>query len=390
MLIEYNGVSLVLTDLIGYEREGIYSSDGADLLYVKHTINCVCYLAPTGYPQATSINLRNVNLVNNSSLLSTSEDLQGTGGPGNPSVRDLRGRNPPVYDFSDRETNGVQNAGPGVVGLARGDISNSAFITDAELRMRLMQPRKKLKITAWRVAQIAEFAGELAGLTDFEKIVWLESPRPIAAPAPAASAPAPRGPSTLGTGAKDGAGRNLGFSGTAGPPTPPQATESPTFVYPPTDAANGPIPLRVDVVEAAGNGASMTVNFQISTCLVPVDPNSERLVLSHRWQVTHSQDEHHYLTRTITGEIIFNGGLYRQMDKVPSDFLSQLLHPIPLGFKRMVPHVVQSSDGLVIQYTVVDVDTTITFDPGNSGCTNINIVENLQYLQPSVWLGNRF
>ena len=96
------------------------------------------------------------------------------------------------------------------------------------------------------------------------------------------------------------------------------------------------------------------------------------------------------MTRTITGEIIFNGGLYRQLDRVPSDFLSQLLHPIPLGFKRMVPHVVQSSDGLVIQYTVVDVDTTITFDPGNSGCTNINIVENLQYLQPSVWLGNRF
>jgi len=390
-----------MTDLIGYEREGIYSSDKADLLYVKHTVNCVCYVSPTGYPQATSVSLASPNLANNSRLGSTSGDLQGRGTQANPMVRGLRGLNPPDYPFYDRETYGTQNAGSGVVGLARGDMSNSAFITDAELRMRLMQPRKKLKITAWRVAQVAEFAGELAGLTDFEEIVWLESPRPVMAAVRVAATP--REPSTLGTGATPSSPSSfgeaaaaaaravsaLGFSGTAGPPTPPQATGAQTFVFPPTDAANGPIPLRVDVVEAAGSGASMVVNFQISTCLVPVDPRSERLVLSHRWQVQHGQDENHYLTRTITGEIVFNGGMLRQMSAVPSDFLQQLLHPIPLGFKRMVPQLTQSSDGLMIQYVVMDVDTAITFDAGNSGCTNISIVENLQYIQPSSWLGSR-
>jgi len=88
---------------------------------------------------------------------------------------------------------------------------------------------------------------EDADLVHFEEIVWLESPRPVAASVPATAA---REKKPLVT---------PEVSSTTGIP--------PTLVYPPTDAANG---LRVDVVEAAGSGASMVVNFQISTCLVPV------------------------------------------------------------------------------------------------------------------------
>ena len=84
-------------------------------------------------------------------------------------------------------------------------------------------------------------------LSQYVQFLLLESPRPVATSVPATAA---REKKPLVT---------PEVSSTTGIP--------PTLVYPPTDAANG---LRFDVVEAAGSGASMVVNFQISTCLVPV------------------------------------------------------------------------------------------------------------------------
>lgn len=371
MLIEYNGIKLIMSDLLGYSREGVYSTDGADLLYIKHTINCVCHLAPTGYPQPLSIQLDTPTIEKNNRLQSTSTDLLGKGA----TRSGARGNTPADYKFYDRDTFGPQNTALTVAGTAVGDISNSAFITDAEVRMRLMQPRKKLKITAWRVAERAEGIPD-EDIESFEEIVWLESPRPVESVPPAAIPGAPAFAATGGT-------ISSTPSGTGG------TISSTLSAYPPTDAANGPIPLRVDVLDVAGSGMSMGINFQISTCLIPCGPAAERLILSHRWEVHHGQDEDHYLTRTTVGEIVFNGGLYRQLALIPSDFLKQLMHPIPLGFRRSVPELAQSSDGLMIRYTLVDTDSTITFDAGDSGCTHINITETLQYVQPSAFVGSR-
>lgn len=145
-----------------------------------------------------------------------------------------------------------------------------------------------------------------------------------------------------------------------------------------TDLGNGPKPLSVDVVSASGEPNSVAVHFQVQTDMSPCPSGSDRLVLSHRWQMSHGHDEHFYLTRTIVGTIVFNGAVMRAQGMRPDFVRAQFIHPVPIGFQRAAPLVVQSSDGLTIRYTITDTDPTITFDPGNSGATNIQIVERVQ------------
>lgn len=155
-----------------------------------------------------------------------------------------------------------------------------------------------------------------------------------------------------------------------------------------TDVANGPIPLSVDVVSVSGEPHSVAIHFQIATRMSPCPTGSDRLVLSHRWQMTHGHDQDHYLTRTIDGEVIFNGAVLRATGVKPDDIRRQFIHPIPLGFRRQPPEIVQSSDGLTIRYRVADTDPTITFDSGDSGCTNVQIAERVLYQNPTTWNGD--
>jgi hypothetical protein len=152
-----------------------------------------------------------------------------------------------------------------------------------------------------------------------------------------------------------------------------------------TDVANGPIPLSLDVVQASGEPNSVVLHFQIQTRMSPCPTGSDRLVLSHRWQMKHGHDENHYLTRTIDGECIFNGAVIRKLGVSPDDIRRQFIHPIPVGMQRASPTVTISSDGLTIKYQVVDTDPTIVFDPAESGCTTIQIAEKVLYQNPTTW-----
>jgi hypothetical protein len=160
-----------------------------------------------------------------------------------------------------------------------------------------------------------------------------------------------------------------------------------------TDAANGPIPLSVDIVSASGEPNSVAVHFQVETRMSPCPTGSDRLVLSHRWEMTHGYDQDYYLTRSITGQIIFNGALlYRSEPRrvFRPDFVrAQFLHPIPLGFQRRVPQITQSSDGLTIHYVITDTDPTICFSPGDSAATRIELLERMQQtVTPMMGPGN--
>lgn len=148
------------------------------------------------------------------------------------------------------------------------------------------------------------------------------------------------------------------------------------------DAANGPFPISVDVVSAQGNGDTLGVYFQVRTCLTPCPTGSDRLVLAHRWQMSHKQDENFYLTRVIQGEITFNGAVLAASGLHPDDVRNQFIHPIPLGFRRGVPDITQSSDGLTLSYTITDTDQTVTFDPADSGAAKMSIVEKVAYQSP--------
>lgn len=156
----------------------------------------------------------------------------------------------------------------------------------------------------------------------------------------------------------------------------------------PTDLANGPYPLSVDVLQASGEPNSIAYRFVVQTRLSPCPTGADTLVLSHRWQMTHAHDDDHYLTRVIEGNVTFNGAVLRRLKMQPDWIRRQFVHPIPLGFKRKPPTVAQSSDGLTIRYRVEDVDPTIMFDSGDSGCTNIQIIEKVSFQNPTTWNGD--
>ena len=148
------------------------------------------------------------------------------------------------------------------------------------------------------------------------------------------------------------------------------------------DAANGPFPLACDVVSVKGEGLSVGVLFQIRTVLPPCA--ADRFVLAHRWEMSHGHDADHYLTRTIKGQVVFHSGVRDLLGLRPDDVRNQFIHPIPVGFQRQVPVVTMSSDGLTLSYVVTDTNPKIVFSPGDSGCTDIAIMEKVTYLSPTL------
>lgn len=152
------------------------------------------------------------------------------------------------------------------------------------------------------------------------------------------------------------------------------------------DAANGPKPVACDIISVAGEPHSVGVYYQIETYQPPCPVGSDRLILSHRWEVSHGHDDDYYLTRVITGTVVFHAGVRDLIGIHPDRIRNQFLHPIPLGFRRGLPEITQSSDGLTIHYVITDTDPTIIFAPGDSGATQIDIKEKFQYTTPPLSL----
>lgn len=203
-------------------------------------------------------------------------------------------------------------------GVVSVGLHHSAPETDAELQNRLLVPRKRLILWA--------YSKQTGGL-----VRWLESPRP-------------------------------GFT---------------------VDATVGPLPLSCDIVSTAGEGPTKAVMFfQIQTDLPPCPVGSDRFVLSHRWEVSHTHDEDNYLTRVTEGTIVFHAGIRDALALNPDAVRNQLIHPVPIGYERKVPSVRQSGDGTTIKYTITDTDPKIMFSPGDSGCTTIEILERCTILTP--------
>ncbi len=150
----------------------------------------------------------------------------------------------------------------------------------------------------------------------------------------------------------------------------------------PIDLDDGPLPICADVVSVAGEPDSVTVYFEISTTTSACPIGSDRLVLSHRWEMEHDHDENHYLTRVTKGTVTFNQAILEKFHFQPDALRNQLLPPIPVGFERKPPRVTLSTDGKVLTYEVRDVDPTITFDPGTSGATVVSIQEKVLYNVP--------
>lgn len=316
MHIEYNGVKLELTEITECRREAVYDPSGTDFLYTKWRLGVVATLASGGSPPGLA-----TDWTTKPTWAATVAELDGNFRLVNRGVPLALGTDAPPYPFPK-----APQPGDPTTPL------NPAFATDAELRMRLMVPRRKLKITAFH--------------PDGREYVWLESPRPWL---------------------PDGVQRCGGVT----------LTDPTQDVTGTVDADNGPKPLSCDIVQPTGEGTSFGVHFVIETAVVPVNPQAERLVLSHRWETTMTHDDDFYLTRTTVGEVRFDAQILHAARAQPDWFRGQFFHPIPLGFRRGGPVVRQSSDGLVLQYEIHDTDPTVTFDPGDSGATAMSIVETV-------------
>lgn len=151
------------------------------------------------------------------------------------------------------------------------------------------------------------------------------------------------------------------------------------------DPVNGPHPIACDILNGTDGG--FAVFFQIETATLPCDDDSDRLILSHVWRMTHTHSQDQYLVRVVEGELTLNGSMIHTYHANADQFRRQFFHPIPLGCERVVPFVSPSSDGLTYHYRYEDHDKSIVFDPGHSGATNMEIIEKAAYVQPWRVLG---
>ncbi len=296
MKIEYNGITMELVELHAYERQNIYTPDGADLLFVRHRLNMSCALAPGGNPYGMATQGADAQ----DPRLSPKARQRDVVGPKNgpPPL-------PVVTQYRGRDVFGGDAAG----------------VSDRLLSPLLLTPRRKLRVTAFKI----DATGNPV------EVVWLESPRP---------------------------GQ-------------------------PCDSMSGPHPLGCTVAEATGDAPSSgLLNFQIETHLPLSEVEGARFIVSHRWTSAITHDEDYYATRIVSGEAVFDQGMVLQFKVPPAAFLNQLYHPIPLGFKRNLPHVELSSDGCKLTYEFTDTAVPCVFDAGETGATQCWIDEEWKYLSP--------
>ena len=338
MIVSYNGIDMELCEIVKFTREGVYTPDGAELLFVNCHISVVCNLAPGGYPRGVS--LRSY--------------------PGATTIRDTG----PTPARAHHRNSGVTIPEPASAMFVPPStppdrvVRPHAFLTDHEVRARLMQPRRAFSIKA-----TDQTMGDL---------YWIRLPRYAGSEAVSNS-----------KGAVDIA-RTLGqVSGVIS-----ASANSESLGY--CDPNNGPRPLQVDVVKSIGEGVFQSILFTLEFAYIPVDLDQERLILSHRWETQYASDESQQMTRVTHGSVVFNGSmLAKYVDGIsgfaresPDLYRNQFCHPIPLGFVRSLPEFSISSDGLNIKYTIHDVQPTMIFDPGDSGAVKLDIQETMNFLSP--------
>ena len=336
MKLTYNDVQMEMVEIQSYTRENVYSQDGVDLLYVKHRLTAMLTVGPGGRPAAISRHKQQKSNADYTFPDTVKDNAQ----RGN--IRSNAGADILPTDNPFTSEAAVLGAGADRSSQPHG------FMTDHELRLRLMVPRKRLLITAYDSASGQER-------------VWVKAPR--SAPREDRSAELERDRSVLA-------------------PRAGRLDSSTPRMMPHSDAANGPTPLRCDVVGAVGEGVTAGVLYTIEFNLVPVSAEVEKLILSHRWEISHQSDEDYYLTRVTTGIVVANGELLRGFDVPLSWFQQEFFHPIPLGFIRSAPEIKLSPDGLTMMYTIRDRDPTCMFDPGDSGATHLDIQETVSVLTP--------
>jgi hypothetical protein len=146
------------------------------------------------------------------------------------------------------------------------------------------------------------------------------------------------------------------------------------------DAIGGPFSLQCDIVSQSPMGFAVYLQYKFA--VLPCADAAHRLVLSHRYDAAEVGAENGYGGRKIAGEIVFNGAMVHTHHITPDAFRAQFFLPIPLGHERHIEYVEAKGDGLTIAYAYTDFDKSVTFDPGDSGATAMEISEKVGFYSP--------
>lgn len=122
------------------------------------------------------------------------------------------------------------------------------------------------------------------------------------------------------------------------------------------DAANGPMPLALNVIKIHGLH-TWIIEYAVSTCVDERGLHTKKpsVMLSHRWRMESVFDEHYLEARIIRGRAIFRTDRLEELAATPDDFRSYLWHPVPKGFQIDAPacSVVATEDGTEVEYVLV-------------------------------------
>lgn len=129
------------------------------------------------------------------------------------------------------------------------------------------------------------------------------------------------------------------------------------------DAYVGPRPISFDVLQWHGV-KTCTVRYRIETWLLHctgTTANPLQPLISHRWEISHEVNELYMTTRRIAGIAKFRSDLLKNpLDRTApmsaDDFRHEFFHPIEDGYKREDIKVAQSSDNTTVRYQVLDVE----------------------------------
>lgn len=143
----------------------------------------------------------------------------------------------------------------------------------------------------------------------------------------------------------------------------------------PCDAANGPTPLHCNVVEVKGTKTFLVdwaIESYVNESYRFQSSQSLSALLSHLWTVEEDLDQDFFATRTITGHAIFRSDRLLALGTAPDDYRAWLFHPVQKNFKRNVQQVIPSSDGLRLDYVLVDRENAFNLLSNNT--VNGNVV----------------
>jgi len=140
------------------------------------------------------------------------------------------------------------------------------------------------------------------------------------------------------------------------------------------DANNGPI-CKVARVTKVHGSKTFQVDVQVETWISEVglqnSTQTNPCLISNNWEMAETLDsaDHYRVVRTIRGRALFRTDRLYELGKVPDDFRSSLLHPIPQGFRRDTVEITATEEGNELLYVVTDREVKLSIKA--AGVVNI-------------------